>query len=84
MPKLESSRPREISGHFIFLPFLINHINSCHLLIKIVADSLKANSSLVKVYNPLVVERLERKKRILWTGVLCTHNEMRSGVSLID
>lgn len=79
MPKLESSRPREISGHFIFLPFLINHINSCHLLIKIVADSLKG-----RVYNPLVVERLERKKRILWTGVLCTHNEMRSGVSLID
>lgn len=30
-----SSRPRQIEGHFIFLPFLNNHTNSCHPITKL-------------------------------------------------
>lgn len=57
-------------------------------------SGLKAHSSLVQVYNlvpdslwqlfGVAVERLTWKKLILWTGVLYTYNELRSGVIIID
>ncbi len=42
-----SPRPREIDSYFVFLPFVNNHTNCCHLLTKLLGDGLVAHSSLV-------------------------------------
>ncbi len=42
-----SPSPREIDSYFVFLPFVYNRTNCCHLLTKLLGDGLAAHSSLV-------------------------------------
>lgn len=66
------SRARVIDGHFIFLPSTNNHTNTCHLLAdcRPCADLFSLMSFDSSLVLPVVVERMELKKLILWTGVL--------------
>lgn len=73
---------------------LKNHTNSC--LSKLLTDGLVVHSSPVQIYKlslmsfrsflvlSMWMEKTEWKKLILWTCVLYTHDELRSGVFVID